>query len=170
MSDGITHRKASIILATSFLLGSAMTSTGFDSSVQYMIGSLLGIVMTPDWDVDAGFEFDKTIRKNVGKWAEYIWDGFLWPYRKLFKHGQTSHIPVIGTLTRIIYVYIAGIFIPHVVFYIIVKPEWSLTRALSIYLSNIFFYWKVILGLMGSDFVHWGLDIMTTDHTKKRRK
>ena len=166
MSAGIVHRKASIILAIGFLLGGLFT---LDSGgVVRAIGSLVGIIATPDWDVDAGMIMDKTIRVNIGKWAEKIWDAFLYWYRRSLKHGSPlSHFPIVSTLGRIIYVFLFIIIIPHAIVYFIFSPAWDLMAVISWYWTKVMSHQNIIIGLMGSDIIHWGLDILTTEHKEK---
>lgn len=168
MSAGIVHRKASIILAVVlFLQGAVMWDFG---GVVRAVGALLGIISTPDWDVDAGMIMDKTIRVNVGKWAEYIWDGFLYWYRRSLKHGSPlSHFPVISTIGRIAYVFLWVIVIPHGVVKVMFSPAWDFMYVINWYWTEIVSQQNLIVGLMASDFIHWGLDIMTTEHAEKTK-
>ena len=57
---------------------------GLDGIV-ILVGVLSGLVLTPDLD---------QMERKVGFW---------WLYGKLFKHRGASHIPVLGTLTRVVY-------------------------------------------------------------------
>ena len=169
MSAGTVHRKASVILSAGFLLGSIYTMDF--SGVVRGIGSLIGIVMTPDWDVDSGMIMDKTIRTKIGKWAELLWDWFLYWYRRSLKHGSPlSHVPILSTYGRIAYTFLFIIAIPHAVFYLIFHPAWDLMTVLLWYWEKITSQHNLIAGLCGSDFLHWGLDIMTTEHSKKTKK
>lgn len=169
MSAGTVHRKASIILAVALILqGLLMLDFG---GVYRAIGSLLGIVATPDWDVDAGMIMDKTIRNKMGWFAEYLWDGFLYWYRKSLKHGSPlSHFPVVGTMGRILYSFLLIIIIPHAVVYIIFSPSWDFMFVISWYWKQIMERENITYGLMASDFIHWGLDIATTEHKETKNK
>lgn len=176
MSSGVVHTKASIILASGFLIGSIVIKDL--SGIKYSIGSLIGIFIQPDWDVDSGFEGDKIIRERfgiLGYFLEKLWDIFLWPYRKSLKHASfLSHFPPVGTIGRIAYSYFFLIVVPYSIVYIY-KQDFDILQILSKYWQLIVSEPKIILGLAASDFVHFGLDILTTDRKKgkengKKRK
>ena len=87
MSSGCVHRKSSIILGSGFLLG----SFAFGNGIEYAIGAMIGILLTPDLDVDGGYIGDKIIRNRLGRsgfgyWAGKGWDMLWYFYRKSLKH------------------------------------------------------------------------------------
>jgi hypothetical protein len=41
---------------------------------------------------------------------------------------------------------------------------WDIGAELRWWFFKILEHWQVIIGLMGSDLIHWGLDILTTEH------
>tara|TARA_Y100000310_G_C20538340_1_gene741996 strand:+ start:270 stop:698 length:429 start_codon:yes stop_codon:yes gene_type:complete len=58
--------------------------------VGYWIGTFF---ITPDLDI-----YDSKVNKA---WSSFR---FIWyPYSQCFRHGRTSHSPIVGTLSRIIY-------------------------------------------------------------------
>jgi uncharacterized metal-binding protein len=157
-----------LALSGGFLLGGLLT---WDiSGILYGLGSLIGVIIQPDLDVDNGHIGDKYIRNNVGKWAEYLWD-FLWLfYRRSFKHGgELSHFLIISTIIRVLYLYCFLIVVPHVIFYFVFQPEWNLWYVLDWYAARILENYKIILGLMGSDGIHFFLDVLTSEHKKKEK-
>ena len=157
MSAGTVHLKASQILTIGFVVGSVLTWDAVP--LNYAVGSMVGIYITPDLDVDAGNITDKIIRQKLGKKAEDVWDAFWYMYRRSLKHGgELSHLPVIGTLGRIAYVYLLLIVIPHTVYYYIFQPSWNLIYVLYWYGAAIAGMWKIWLGLMGADAIHWVFD------------
>jgi uncharacterized metal-binding protein len=169
LSSGIVHRKASLILASGFLLGSVFTFR-LDMFL-CVFGALLGIMMTPDWDVDAGFLGDKIIRNKIGWLAEKIWDGFLYWYRRSLKHGSPlSHLPIISTFGRIFYIFLFVVIMPHVFAKIVFSAGWDLQYVLYWYWDRIIEQKEIIIGLMGSDLIHWALDVATTEHKEKKIK
>lgn len=163
MSSGRVHKNASIILATGFTLSGIFM---FDiSGIWYAIGSLIGIIYTPDWDVDGGFIGDFYVKK-LGPTAEKIWDGFIWLYRKSLKHGSPlSHWPIIGTVGRILYTYLLLFVVPYLIYWIIFHPHVNLIEKLGWFVWLCLDNWRVVLGLMASDFIHFILDIVTTNNT-----
>ena len=165
MSAGYVHKRASIILAIGFLVGGILS---FNPKIFLCsLGALIGIMMTPDWDVDNGFDGDKWIREHLGIVFEKIWDAFLYPYRRSMKHGSPlSHFPIIGTTGRIVYCLFGLIIFPCAIAWL---GGFDLYNTLSkLYWSGLNEYLvMVFIGLASSDIIHWGLDISTTEHKKK---
>jgi uncharacterized metal-binding protein len=160
MSAGCVHTKGSVILAAGFAVG----SLAFGSGVEYAIGALAGIPLSPDLDVDNGFFMDRIIRERLGAGAEKVWDAFWYPYRASLKHGgPLSHFPVIGTIGRLAYLYFFLLVVPYVAASVLYPGAWDIGYELRWWMDQISGHWKVIIGLMGSDFIHWGLDVMTKE-------
>ncbi len=160
------HRKASIFLTLAFLFTTVAQLNL--SNLLFCIGSLIGVIATPDWDVDNGFIGDQMIRDRIGSWAEKLWKMLLYWYRRSLKHGSPiSHFPIISTYGRILYLFVILILIPHSVFYIIFHPSWDLTTVLFWYWNIINSQPKIIEGLIASDIIHFTLDILTTEHKQK---
>ena len=167
MSAGCVHQKASVILAASFLLGSLTLGPG----VEYAAGALIGIMLTPDLDVDAGYLGNKIIRNKIGVWAEKIWDALWYFYRKSLKHGsELSHFPVVSTLFRLTYLYFSLLVIPYLILSLIVPGAWDIWSELAWWIELGAKHYRVILGLMGSDLIHWALDTLTKEHAKQKQK
>src|SRR4030043_2180311 len=130
MSDGKTHIKASLILAGGFGLGAVFTLS--PSGVLYSVGSLLGIMLSPDLDLDVRNVSSKIMRKKVGWFAEKAWDVFWHYYRKSLKHGSPlSHLPVVGTLGRIFYIFLFIIIFPEFLLKLLLFPNMSLMYELT---------------------------------------
>lgn len=187
MSAGCVHQKASVILAGGFLLG----SLAFGPGVEYAAGALVGILLTPDLDVDAGNISNQIIREKIGgrpngkqkshpwfivrrrvAWAvEKAWDGLWYFYRKSLKHGsELSHFPVIGTIGRLAYLYLFLLVIPYTVLALALPGAWDMAGELRWWNYQLLDHWRLILGLMGSDLIHWALDLLTTEHKKQKNK
>ncbi len=163
MSAGKVHSRASLLLSGGFLLGAGITlNVGM---VPMAVGSIVGIVCSPDQDVDSGNISNHIISKRFGGVADTIWRSIWWGYSSSLKHGSfLSHFPIIGTLGRITYLYVILIVAPHILFWLIFHPWWNLQYALLRYWEIIWENWRLILGLMASDLIHYFLDIMTTEH------
>ena len=160
MSTGRTHRKASLILASAFSVGAIVTLK--PELIQCAMGSLVGMVVSPDQDVDAGNISNKIVKRNLGSFAEKIWRLFWSGYSKSFKNGSFgSHFPVYGTFVRIAYIYFWCIFLPHLAIYLTGITNWNLIYVLEWY-ARIFIGWHFI-GLASSDLIHYFLDILTTN-------
>jgi uncharacterized metal-binding protein len=165
VSDGVTHSKASLALSGGFLLYGLAT---WDiSSVAYATGSLIGVMVQPDCDVNGGHIADKYIRNKIGWFAEKVWDGVWHFYRKNVKHGsELSHFPCVGTIGRIVYLYFLFIVIPHFIYYFVFNPQWDLWYVLDWYANWIIDNYQVVLGLMGADTIHYFLDLLTVNRKK----
>ena len=161
MSAGCVHQKASVALASGFLLGSFAFGPGWE----YAIGALVGIILTPDLDVDNGYIGNTIIRNRLGRPVEKGWDMLWYFYRKSLKHGsELSHFPVISTMFRLIYLFLFLLVLPLGVVELVVPGAADVGHILSASFWKILEHWQVIIGLIGSDIIHWGLDVMTTEH------
>lgn len=179
------HQKASIALAGGFLLG----QLAFGPGMEYAAGALLGIMIGPDLDVDAKNISNQIIREKIGgkpsakqkakpwfiirgrvAWAiEKVWDGLWFIYRGSVKHGSPlSHFPVISTLFRLAYLFLILLVIPYASFALLFPGAWDIGSEIRWWLELARQHHQVIIGLMGSDLIHWTLDILTTEHKKKK--
>lgn len=68
------------------------TSTRFIFAGSFIVATFL---LSPDLDI-----FHSSPNKNWGK-MRLVW----WPYTKIFSHRGMSHTPILGTWTRILYVF-----------------------------------------------------------------
>lgn len=105
MPRGSTHSKATFLLAAA---GGALTyhlGHPLPHVLALSGGALVGLVITPDLDVDEGCISNDIIRKSAGKWIEHLWAFFWQPYARLLPHrSRLSHFPVIGTALRLAYI------------------------------------------------------------------
>ena len=170
MSAGCVHQKASMALAGGFLLVSLVFGPGHE----YVAGALLGIMLTPDLDVDNGYIGNVIIRERLGKLgglANKAWDGLWYFYRKSLKHGsELSHFPIISTIFRLGYLYLFLIVIPYIILAVAIPGAWSIQSELAWWLALSAKHYRLILALKGSDLIHWTLDILTTEHAKQKKK
>lgn len=128
MPDGRTHAASTIVLAAS---GAVIYYQAFGSALDAAllgIGITTGIALTPDLDMSDN-------PKN-------LWQALWWPYGKLFKHRGWSHVPVVGTITRVFY---SLWWIPAVV-----MLHYELVQVQDVAL--------LFAGLVISDILHAGLD------------
>ena len=66
-----------------------------------VLGLVAGHLVTPDLDVDAiTHEERRALRAGCFGWA---WVAWWWPYARLMAHRGLSHAPLLGTLTRAVY-------------------------------------------------------------------
>lgn len=134
MPSGVRHNAVNVAAAaTSF----PFVGWFFDlpTTVAVTFGILLGCLISPDLDVDKGNISIAIIRKR-SRGLAFIWRWFWWPYGKIFSHRGASHMPVIGTVTRLIYCF----------------PLWPVWWWLGDWAL------PVIAGLMLADILHWAAD------------
>lgn len=159
MSTGKTHLKASLILAAGFSIGALISRDV--TLLQCVAGSLVGVLVTPDLDVDAKNISSTIIKRKAGNFVVALWDMFWYQYRKSFKHGSFgSHFPVYSTFVRLAYIYFWVIFVPHFLIWLLFDVYWSLPYVLFWYAREVvsfyFFY-----GICSSDIIHYFLDTLT---------
>jgi uncharacterized metal-binding protein len=164
VSTGKVHAQVTLLIAAEF---ATATIVSLDvSNVQYVIGSLLGLVLHPDLDVDHGNVHSyKIVMKRLGRGVTYVGKVIWYPYRKSLRHGSMlSHFPIISTLGRIAYLFLFGIIIPYIVLTLLFhfdfwyEVEWWFWQTVS--------HYKIILGLMVPDLFHWLMDISTKEHKR----
>lgn len=162
MSDGKTHAAASLLLSASFVVGSFVTQQ--PEILKCAVGSLVGIFITPDLDLsNSGIVQGALIRKKVGWFGERMWKWFWKGYSTSAKHGSfLSHFPVFSTFIRLSYVYFLAILIPTILIKLLVGSHLDFMEELQ-WWGRIVFEVYFFIGLAGSDFIHWCLDIFTTD-------
>lgn len=160
MSAGYVHTRASVLLAGAF--ASTALATHNTPDLQFAVGALIGVMITPDCDVDNGFIAYHYIKKSLGSFAERIWDYIWFFYRRSLKHGsELSHFPIISTLGRITYLFFFAIVLPYLFMGIFI--HFDLRYELLWWIGKICLYWRVVVGLMGADTIHFVLDIATSD-------
>lgn len=160
MSSGRTHTTASLLLAGGFLVGSLVALDL--SGVQYSIGALVGVPLNPDLDVNHGRVDGNKIVRRAGLAPYYGWMGVWFMYRLSMKHGSLlSHLPVIGTVGRLVYLFLLVIVVPLVLLAPIFHYD-ALEKVIQC-LVFILKYPKVIVGLICADIIHWALDVITRE-------
>ncbi len=162
MSSGTTHVKASLFLAAGFSVGALIILN--PDMVRCAIGSIMGVMITPDWDVDKRYVGNIIVKKRFGNVADKIFDAWLKPYKTSFKHGQFgSHFPVYGTYGRLLYILMMGILPFYAVYFIILLSlnyHFNLIYELLWWCKILFGSWYT-LGLVASDVIHFSLDKLT---------
>ncbi|MCW4004952.1 MAG: metal-binding protein [Candidatus Bathyarchaeota archaeon] len=173
MADGKTHHAISLIMALS--TAASVKVLGQPASIMLPIasGMLAGILITPDLDVQNPVHANNVayrVHWIIGAAWRFIW----WPYARLIPHHRhwLSHLPFVGTLVRLIYLYVLGYLgmsVTHLISQSVsVSQLPQLWRPYAWPEWLIFFVW----GLMISDFGHWCLDGFPTNlpgNTTKKR-
>lgn len=156
MPSGLAHRRISavvlvlVLYLTFTFYDSLILWLGPDPTFEYLLLFCLAffcgtVLLSPDLDL-----IDSDPAKSWGI-ARFIWR----PYARLFKHRGVSHMPVVGTLTRIVYL--------SLILYVLAMVGESLGLTLPISMHELHHFWApetacVLAGLVGADVIHLGAD------------
>jgi uncharacterized metal-binding protein len=104
MSKGIVHARATLALAAAGGLFAYTQGQPLPQVLALAGGTLSGLLLTPDLDVDDGCISNEIVRNVLGRRAERAWALFWRPYGLMLPHrSRLSHLPVLGTAIRLIY-------------------------------------------------------------------
>lgn len=108
MPNGKTHTRATVRLSILLTVSSILYVPQLSVASLFLIpGCLLGILVTPDLDVDDGSYSYYLIRKHLGRFPCWLWKMFWLIYARSIPHRSIlSHGPIIGTMIRVIYIII----------------------------------------------------------------
>jgi uncharacterized metal-binding protein len=103
MPDGRTHTTATIIWSAASLPAGIVCGQGWHSFA-ITAGAMVGLVLTPDLDIEKGSFSHYIIRRYFGLFSYWIWFIVWWPYAKVIAHrSPVSHFPVFSTALRVGY-------------------------------------------------------------------
>jgi uncharacterized metal-binding protein len=165
MADGKTHALGTQTLAVLLFAAEAtygkINGYAFAPTVIYSAvlagGAMLGSILTPDLDVNAGSISEEEVRE-VSPFGENLWWIYWFPYRMILPHRSPfSHWPVIGTIGRLLYLSIPYWIILGITYF--VSPasfNWIMEN--SIWLVTLPYFRVAVLGLAGSDLLHFFMD------------
>ncbi len=165
MADGKTHAVGTRTLATFLFVGQIANGihqgyplqTVFFSSLALSVGTLGGLFLTPDLDVDAGSDSEEEVR-DISPLGENFWWVYWFPYRKLIPHrSPLSHWPVIGTLGRLIYLSILY-WILLTAAYFLNAAAFGWLEAAGVWLLNFPYLYIFVVGLGSADTLHFFMD------------
>lgn len=112
-------------------------------------GCAFGVILPPDLDQEGVTDSERLIIRAGGCWLGWIgwlWVAYWWPYACLVPHRHwMSHLPVVGTLVRLLY-----LFSPLILIW--VYKDWPYPMWLERFAI------PMILGLMVADTAHWVMD------------
>jgi len=162
LASGKTHEIINLL----FLPGAVyyLNPVSFEGFISgYIVGTFF---LSPDNDI-----FHSKPNKRWG-FLKIIW----YPYSKIFSHRGLSHIPVIGTVLKILYLAVISVFIIFLLRYILnyVFPEidsdiLSITQDISLFsIMSDSFVFSFLFGLFLAEMVHIFTDFMYS--TLKRFK
>jgi uncharacterized metal-binding protein len=117
----------------------------------YVAGCVVGILVSPDMDVDKGNISDQIIRK-ISRPAQWLWRLFWTPYALLVPHRHfISHFPIFGTVLRVGYIFL----IINLLNFLIRFIAYNLDDTVSfVWLWN----WSFFFGLCHVDAIHFVVD------------
>lgn len=159
MPNGQTHTFATLAAtaATPLLVHGINAGISLPNTAAATIGCLLGVIITPDLDVDHGCVSMRTIKKRFGKYPSKLWRAIWMPYAIMIPHRSwLSHLPIAGTAFRLGYLYLIiftmAVFIGALGVISMPRLQLSTTTLLS---SN--FIWA-FSGLCLADTLHFLMD------------
>ncbi|MGD1894816.1 MAG: DUF2227 family putative metal-binding protein [Cyclobacteriaceae bacterium] len=154
MASGRTHNVGTLVL-TPVVAWAAWELGQHDVLTTWLagIGCFCGIFISPDLDMRQRTVSETTLlRWSLG--IGYIWI-FLWyPYAMLFRHRGISHTPIIGTVTRVLYLLAIAVLVQYLA-HTFAAAQWSIWDWVKEYQRFIAIF---IGGLAISDLGHWVLD------------
>lgn len=177
MASGSTHFTANVV--TLGITTLAVTPlyyfgiTDLQQSGAIIIGSIAGIIITPDYDLEQvvypmqflsnvltwwipNRRFRRSIYETLNKTQEAIWSFYSIPVRH---RSFLTHFPGLSTILRILYLVFILLFFWHGVS--LFTPEIFNPVLISFgnfYLKYQSLIWLFILGMSIQDFVHFALD------------
>jgi uncharacterized metal-binding protein len=135
MAGGQTHAVDTQYVAAVGGVAAAYTNTPVEG-LAFAGGALLGLFVNPDLDQQAISRIEwRLIKHTFG--LGFLWLAYWWPYAVALSHRSISHWPLLGTLTRLIY--LAPVW--YVLWLVGVRPGPWLVWAIA--------------GLVVSDLAHW---------------
>src|SRR3990167_3693586 len=149
MPSGKIHSITNIVVGLSGFATMLLLSRGVEEISGISTGAVIGILLSPDLDVDNGNIADYMIKRYTGGIVETAWTMLWTVYRKAFKHRSfLSHFPLVSTIIRIAYLGALYLLIATPLHWLsgIVRIDWPL------------FLWWCFIGLVLADSAHYGLD------------
>ncbi len=178
MADGRTHVLATKTLAVFLFagqMGNGILLQGypardvFFSALALSAGTLAGLFLTPDLDIDAGSMSEEEVRR-ISPLGENIWWVYWFPYRWLIPHRSfLSHFPIIGTFGRLLYLSIPYLTILGIT-YVAAPGVFGLLGFAGLWLLFFSYFQMFVLGLASSDLLHFFMDQRIFHKIFKQRK
>ncbi len=152
MASGRTHVAATIAL-TPMAAMIAWQLAGGEPTAAALAGAgcLSGVLISPDLDM-TGRTISETILLRWNMIIGRLWIAIWYPYALISKHRGLSHVPVFGTLSRVIYlsaIYVGVHFLLQY-YYSLDLLQWPILHQQELMIF--------VAGLAISDFGHWVLD------------
>lgn len=123
-----------------------------DDSIYLVVGSLSGLILSPDQDVDSGYIGLRFLRSIplVGTFISAGWKLMWLPYSRFVPHRSwISHFPIISTIIRLVYLLV---FVSPV---LAIYWDWVI--------PNLRWFGMWFVGLCLSDIFHFFADLISGD-------
>ena len=165
MANGRTHAVGTQTLAVLLFAAEATNGKLSGYSLQPTLiysavlagGAMLGLLLTPDLDVNAGSISEEEVRE-LSPFGENLWWMYWFPYRQTLPHRSPfSHWPVIGTIGRLLYISIPY-WIGLAVTYSFDPSIFNWLAQAGIWLIMLPYFRVAVLGLAGADTLHFFMD------------
>ncbi len=148
---GTEHKIANVatgvfLTATTFLVFERV-----DLTVAAAVGSMIGTVITPDYDLDSHLPRSFMTRLPF---ISLMWGFMWWPYQRSVKHRSWfSHSPFVSTVLRALYMFFWFTVCSLVLFLMGITSVWSFDALLWMY-DNFQITLMVFVCWMFQDLVH----------------
>lgn len=147
MSSGKIHSFTTVILAAGCGLSAYQAGYRCPELPALIGGTLAGLLLTPDLDVNRGSISNHHARRLGGCFFGLAWSLIWKPYSLLIPHrSPLSHFPLIGTALRLgylaalVWLVLAGLALVGVVARVPELPYWWHWAFLGLALSDLFHY------------------------------
>ena len=167
MASGATHNKGTLLITIPTGIAALTFGAGWPGMLACGLGCLSGVILSPDLDIPHRTHSEYLVYKYLGKFLGGIWFAFWWPYAKFIPHrSPLSHMPILGTALRMVYLYILGSFVIFGVTGIAGNPQGM--PPLATFNQPLFWWW--LAGLAVSDGLHYIMDIVPFFKQRRKRK
>lgn len=179
MPDGWVHQNATISVATTLATTALLQAVGINHewahTAQIAGGSLIGIVLSPDLDIDKGFLAFKEMERTVpvlGWLVSKTFRLYWMPYSLAIPHRATfSHGPILSTLIRL--VYLSPLIGVLTYFGQLAAWDWFGFSLWDYVVADPWRFWsaiiRIVIGLILADTCHFALDWAHGQHGKENR-
>ena len=158
LASGVNHVKGTVLLTIPVTLLAAGAGSGMTAAVACGAGCLAGVILSPDLDISSRTRSEYLVDRYLGCFLGSIWFAFWWLYARLIPHrSPLSHWPIIGTISRFLYVYFFGGALWYGVTWLL--PGAATWIPMFTWLQEPIFAWA-LLGLSFADTLHYLMDFL----------
>jgi uncharacterized metal-binding protein len=146
MPSGRVHGAVTILLSLGLGYAAYRAAWSVSDLTALAAGSLAGLLLSPDLDVDGHSMSDKVARRGLGCFFGTLWHIYWRPYAAMVPHRSwVSHLPFISTFIRLVY-----LALPLLIW------RWYTTGQIAMAMPP----WLVLAyyGLAAADLLHWFMD------------